>query len=215
MLIVGLTGGIGSGKSTVAELFAARGVPYIDADQLTRELVTPGSKLLAEIVHTFGDGMLDRDGRLDRRRMREHVFSDPAARERLEGLLHPAVYAAMRERIASLDAPYCLLVIPLLVETGGTQRVHRVLVVDVDEAEQRVRTAERDGVDPDQVDAILASQASRAERLEAADDVIDNRGDRAQLDAQVEKLHRHYLELAAERDWSSPLAPRDAPSRVV
>ncbi len=215
MLKIGLTGGIGSGKSTVAELFAARGVPYIDADQLTRQLVAPGSKLLAEIVGTFGDGMLDRDGRLDRRRMREHVFSDPTARERLEGLLHPAVYAAMRERIASLDAPYCLLVIPLLVETGGTQRVHRVLVVDVGEAEQRARTAERDGVDPDQVDAILASQATRAERLEAADDVIDNRGDRAQLDAQVEKLHRHYLELAAERAWPAPLAPRDAPSRVV
>jgi dephospho-CoA kinase len=217
VLIVGLTGGIGSGKSTVAELFAARGVPYIDADQLTRQLVAPGSALLAEIVGTFGDGMLDRDGRLDRRRMREQVFSDPTARERLEGLLHPAVYAAMRERIASLDAPYCLLVIviPLLVETGGTQRVHRVLVIDIGEAEQRARTAERDGVDPDQVDAILASQATRTERLEAADDVIDNRGDRAQLDSQVEKLHRHYLELAAERAWPSPLAPRDAQSRVV
>ncbi len=204
MLIVGLTGGIGSGKSTVADLFAARGVPCIDADLLTRELVEPGSSLLAEIVKAFGDGILDRQGRLDRRRMRDRVFADPAARERLEGLMHPAVYTAMRDHVAGLDAPYCLLVIPLLVETGGVRQVHRVLVVDVDEADQRMRTTARDGVDTAQVDAILATQASRAARLGMADDVIDNRGSPPELEAQVEKLHHHYLRLAAERDWPSP-----------
>ena len=204
MLIVGLTGGIGSGKSTVAERFAARGVPCIDADQLTRDLVEPGEPLLERLVATFGEGILDAQGRLDRRRLRERVFADPVERRRLEALMHPAVYAAMRERIAALDAPYCLLVIPLLVETGAQSRVHRVLVVDVDEATQRARTAARDGVSPEQVDAILASQASRAERLAAADDVIDNGGDRDALEARVEALHHRYLALAQSREWPVP-----------
>ena len=216
MLIVGLTGGIGSGKTTVAERFQARGVPCIDADQLTRELVEPGTSLLAEIRRVFGSAVLDRDGRLDRRWMREHVFSDPAARERLESLLHPAVYAEMRARIQQLDTPYCMLVIPLLIETGGTRRVHRVLVVDVDESDQRERTTSRDAVDAEQVEAIMASQASRAERLAAADDVIDNRGTPTDLEAQVETLHRGYLALAAAREWPSPFAPSHSdPDRVV
>ena len=217
MLIVGLTGGIGSGKSTVAARFAERGVPWIDADLLTRELVEPGSPLLAEIVGTFGEAVLDPHGRLDRRGLRERVFADPAARSRLEALMHPAVYAAMRDRVAELEAPYCLLVIPLLIETGGDARVHRVLVVDVDEADQRQRTAARDGVDPAQVDAILASQASRADRLASADDVIDNRGTPSELEAQVERLHRRYLDLASSREWPSPFdgtwrrGPRNGP----
>jgi len=204
MLIVGLTGGIGSGKSTVAERFAARGVPCIDADQLTRELVEPGTPLLAQIAATFGPDTLTADGRLDRRRLRERVFANPAERRRLEGLMHPAVHAAMHTRMAALDAPYCLLVIPLLVETGGQKRVHRVLVVDVDAATQRERTMARDQVPTAQVDAILATQASRDQRLAVADDVIDNRGDPDALDAQVAQLHRRYLELANSRDWPSP-----------
>ena len=204
MLIVGLTGGIGSGKSTVAERFAARGVPCIDADQLTRDLVEPGEPLLERLVASFGEGILDAQGRLDRRQLRERVFADPAERRRLEALMHPAVYAAMRERIAALDAPYCLLVIPLLVETGAQSRVHRVLAVDVDEATQRARTTARDGVSPEQVDAILASQASRAGRLAAADDVIDNGGDRDALEARVEALHHRYLALAQSREWPVP-----------
>ncbi len=212
MLIVGLTGGIGSGKSTVADLFAARGVPCIDADLLTRELVEPGTPLLAAITESFGAGMLDASGHLDRRRMRDRVFADPSARKRLEGLLHPAVYAAMRDRVAALDAPYCLLVIPLLTETDGARRVHRVLVVDVDESAQRTRTAARDGMSPSQVDAILATQATRAERLAIADDVVDNRGDRAALEIQVEALHRRYLELAATRTWPSPFTVADSRS---
>lgn len=204
MLIVGLTGGIGSGKSTVAERFAARGVPCIDADQLTRELVEPGTPLLAQIAAAFGPDALTADGRLDRRRLRERVFANPAERRRLEGLMHPAVQAAMRDRLAALDAPYCLLMIPLLVETGGQQRVHRVLVVDVDEATQRERTAARDQVPATQIDAILATQASRDQRLAVADDVIDNRGDPEALEAQVARLHRRYLELANSRDWPAP-----------
>ncbi len=204
MLIIGLTGGIGSGKSTVAERFADRSVPCIDADLLTRELVEPGTPLLAEITNAFGPEMVDEDGRLDRRRLRTQVFADPTARKRLEGLLHPAVYAAMKSRIAELDTPYCLLVIPLLLETGGEHRVHRVLVVDVDEVDQRERTVARDRVPASQVDAILATQATRDQRTAAADDVIDNRGDPEALETQVGRLHAHYLELAASREWLSP-----------
>jgi len=204
VLIIGLTGGIGSGKSTVAELFTARGIPCIDADQLTRELVEPGTPLLAEIVAAFGQDVLEINGRLDRRRLRDRVFADPAARKRLEGILHPAVFAAMQARVAELDSPYCLLMIPLLIETGGERRVHRVLVVDVDETDQRQRTAARDQVPAAQIDAILATQATRDERLAAADDVIDNRGDPKALDTQVERLHQNYLELATSSDWPSP-----------
>jgi len=204
VLIIGLTGGIGSGKSTVAALFTARGIPCIDADQLTRELVEPGTSLLAEIVAAFGPDVLEINGRLDRRWLRDRVFADPAARKRLERILHPAVFAAMQARVAELDSPYCLLMIPLLIETGGERRVHRVLVVDVDETDQRQRTAARDQVPVAQIDAILATQATRDERLAAADDVIDNRGDPEALDAQVERVHQNYLELATASDWSSP-----------
>jgi dephospho-CoA kinase len=204
MLIVGLTGGIGSGKSTVAELFAAHGVPYIDADHLAREAVAPGSPLLATIAAEYGDDLLAADGSLDRRTLRARAFADPAVRKRLEQLLHPEVYRLMRARVAALDAPYCLLVIPLLAETGAHERVHRVLVVDVDEADQVARTAARDDADREQVTAILRSQATRAARLALADDVIDNRGSAAALGTQVERLHRAYLQLAATRDWPSP-----------
>lgn len=206
MLIVGLTGGIGSGKSTVAELFAARGVPCIDADRLAREVVAPGEPLLATLFAEFGSELRAADGGLDRRALRERVFADPALRRRLEALLHPAVYRALAARVAALQAPYCVVAIPLLVETGAERRVHRVLVVDADPDDQVARVTARDAVAAGQVAAILASQASREQRLQAADDVIDNRGDPGGLEAQVEALHRRYLALAASRDWPSPFA---------
>ena len=204
MLIIGLTGGIGSGKSAVSARFEALGVPCIDADRLTRELVAPGTPLLAEIVAAFGDDLLLDDGTLDRGALRAHIFGDQAARARLESLMHPAVRRETDRRIARLDAPYCLLVIPLLVETGGTDRVHRVLVVDVDEATQLRRTMARDEVDESHVRSILQSQASRAQRLRVADDVIDNSGPAAALDREVRALHDRYSTLAASRVWSDP-----------
>lgn len=196
MLRIGLTGGIGSGKSTVAALFAARGVPVIDADAIARELVEPGHAALADIVAAFGAGVLDADGRLDRARLRARVFDDAAQRTRLEAILHPRIHAVMAQRAAAQTAPYVLLVIPLLFEAGQRTLVDRVLVVDVPVEQQRVRVAARDPLPPEQIDAILAAQLSREQRLAGADEVIDNSGDAAALERQVEELHRRYLQMA-------------------
>lgn len=195
MLVIGLTGGIGSGKSTVAELFARRGAPIIDTDLIARELVEPGQAALAEIRSAFGDQVLDARGHLDRRRLRSIVFNDEAQRRRLEAILHPRIYASVRERIAGLRAPYCIVVIPLLVETGGEEFVDRVLVVDVPPQLQQRRTQARDGLSDAEAQAILASQADRPRRLAAADDVIENSGEPAALDSQVAALDEEYRRL--------------------
>jgi dephospho-CoA kinase len=197
MLRIGLTGGIGAGKSTVEALFAARGVAAVDADALARELVEPGQPALAAIVEAFGEEVLDGEGRLDRARMRERVFADPAGRRRLETILHPRVRARMAARAAQLTDPYCILSIPLLVESGQRDLVHRVLVVDVPEPLQIQRVCRRSGLTEAQARAIVAAQASRAERLAAADDIIVNDAGLDRLEAQVERLHRRYLALAA------------------
>ncbi len=193
MLRIGLTGGIGSGKSTVAELFAARGVPVIDADVIAREIVAPGQPALAEIVAAFGADMLRENGELDRARLRERVFGDSAQRKRLEALLHPRIRQEMQERVAMQTAPYVLLVIPLLFESGQRDLVDRVLLVDVPVALQRARVAARDTASAAQLDALLAAQTTREQRLAGADDVIDNSGDLARLEQQVETLHQRYL----------------------
>jgi dephospho-CoA kinase len=197
-LRVGLTGGIASGKSTVARLFAALGVPIIDADELAREVVAPGTPLLARVVERFGPRIVAADGTLDRRALRDLVFSDTAARADLESLLHPAIRAAMEERSARAGGTYQLLVIPLLIEQGRTDFVDRVLVVDCDEALQIRRLQARDGSTLEQARAILGAQASRAARLAGADDVIRNDGDLQALRVQVEHLHRGYQERAAQ-----------------
>ncbi|WJW74936.1 dephospho-CoA kinase [Thiohalobacter sp. IOR34] len=202
MLIIGLTGGIGSGKSTAAEQFASLGIPVIDADEIAHRLVEPGNPALDEIAATFGDRFLTGDGRLDRARLRQAVFADPAQRRRLEAILHPRIRRAMLEAARSLDAPYCLFVIPLLIESGWRDLVDRVLVIDCPETLQRQRVRER-GLDEAQIDAILAAQASREQRLAAADDIIRNDGDLQQLKEQVGALHRKYLELV-----SPDIAPR-------
>ena len=194
---VGLTGGIASGKSTVARLFAARGIPVVDTDQLAREVVAPDTPGLAAVVERFGETMLDPSGGLDRSRLRAHVFADPAARADLEALLHPRIRAAVAEACAAARGPWLLLVIPLLVEKGWREEVDRVLVTDVDEASQIRRTMERDGVPREQAEAILASQASREERLAMADDIIETDGERAVLEHRVAELDRHYRALAA------------------
>lgn len=193
MLVIGLTGGIGSGKSTVARLFAELGVPVIDTDLLARELVEPGEAAFEEVVAAFGPEILAGDGRLDRPRLRGIVFADPHKRRQLEAILHPRIRAAVRERINALETPYCIVAIPLLVETAQRDLVDRVLVIDVPPEVQLSRAAARDGVPEEQVRAIMASQACRAERLAAADDVIANEGDIEQLRTCVTDLHTRYM----------------------
>ncbi len=200
MLVIGLTGGIGSGKTAVSHRFARCGVPVIDTDLIARELVEPGQPALADIVAAFGPNCLDSDGRLHRAHLREWVFTDPVGRRRLEAILHPRIRAMARERIAALTAiPYCLVVIPLLAETGMTDLVDRVLVVDAPEAEQVRRVMARDRIDITQARAILAAQTQRDVRLALADDILENDGDLAELDRRIAALHRHYSTLAAHR----------------
>ena len=196
-LRVALTGGIASGKSTVANLFAARGVPVIDTDVIAREVVEPGTPALAAVVEAFGPEVLGADGRLDRRRMRERIFGDAAARRRLEGILHPAIRAEMARRSLAAGGPYQVLVIPLLAEGGRRDHVDRVLLVDVPEELQVERLMRRDGVSREQAAASLGAQAGRAARLAIADDVILNTGRADDLDHEVTALDGKYRKLAA------------------
>ena len=196
-LRIGLTGGIASGKSTVTQRFAELGVPVIDADLAARKVVEPGQPGLAQVVRRFGAGVLDANGRLDRRALRTLIFSDSSLREALDAILHPLIRADMEREAARAKAPYVIMAVPLLVE-GGTagQRVDRVLVVDADETLQIQRLQARDGSSEDQARAILASQASRATRLSEADDVLLNTRTVAELRQAVDQLHEQYLQLA-------------------
>jgi len=193
---IGLTGGIASGKSLVADEFAALGVPVIDTDLLAREVVQPGHPALERVAAEFGAGVLDADGALDRARLRDIVFGDALRRRRLEALLHPAIVEEMERRVAASTAPYVVLVIPLLVETGFERQVDRVLVVDCPEAVQIERLMARDGENAAGARRMLAAQATRRARLAAADDVIDNAGSREAVRAAVAALHERYLRLA-------------------
>lgn len=196
-LRIGLTGGIASGKSTVSTRFAELGIPVIDADVAARAVVLPGSAGLAQVAQRFGPGVLSAIGELDRRALRDLIFADPASRQALDALLHPLIRAEMDRQAAAAVGPYLILVIPLLVEGGRARdRIDRVLVVDVDEAVQLQRVQARDGGSAEQARAILASQASRAARLSAADDVLLNSGSVAELRHAVDKLHERYLQLA-------------------
>lgn len=192
---VGLTGGIASGKSAAADAFAALGVPVIDTDVIARDVVAPGSPALAEVVAAFGPQFLDAGGGLDRRQLRTHVFADPAARKRLELILHPHIGARTLAALERTVAPYCILVVPLLVESGFARHVDRVLVVDCPEPLQRERLAGRDGSSAAEIERMLAAQLSRAGRLQHADDVLNNAGSLDDLREQVRKLHERYLEL--------------------
>lgn len=197
-MIIGVTGGIASGKSTVALAFAALGIPWVDADDVAREVVEPGEPALAEIVARFGEQVLHSDGRLNRRALREIVFAEPAERRWLEGVTHPRIrqrLIAHLERMQTEGAPYVLLVSPLLFESGQSQLVDRCLVVDVPESLQIARTAARDEVGEVQARAIIAAQMSRSERLARADDIIDNSRGEAELIAQVAELDRRYRQL--------------------
>ena len=200
---VGLTGGIACGKSTVANLFAALGVSIVDTDLLAREVVAPGSPLLPRIAEHFGGGVLQKDGSLDRAALRERVFTNPAERQWLESVTHPAIRALTDARCETATGSYVIVAIPLLVETQGAKRFERVLVVDCEPALQLARLQARDGVTRAQAERMLAAQASREQRLTVADDVVRNDGDIAALRDQVEKLHRRYLAAAkAQADGS-------------
>jgi dephospho-CoA kinase len=196
---VALTGGIATGKSTVAALFAELGVPIIDLDLIAREVVAPGTALLDQVIARFGTGLRRADGGLDRRALRELVFRDAGARRALEALLHPAISARAAEYSARATGPYQIVVIPLLAETGAASDYERVLLVDCDEATQRARLAQRDGMSPELVEAALASQVTRVARRALAADVIDNSGAAAALRPQVLALHQRYRGLAQRR----------------
>lgn len=196
-LRIALTGGIASGKSRVADLFSALGVPVIDTDLIARQVVEPGQPALADVVETFGPGVLGADGRLDRRKLRELIFSDTTARQRLEAILHPAIRAEMERQSSAAGGPYQILVIPLLTEGGRRDHVDRVLVVDAPESLQVERLMNRDTVTKEQAMASLAAQATRSARLAIADDVISNSGSAEELRGKVAALHEQYLHLAA------------------
>jgi len=198
--VIGITGGIGSGKSTVADLLVARGAALVDTDRIAHVLTEPGGAAIGAIREAFGDGVIAADGRMDRAAMRALAFEDPAARRRLEAILHPMIRARTQQAIeaAARDgAPYVLVAVPLLVESGDWRgRYDRVLVVDCPPEVQVARVVRRNGLPREQVEAILAAQASRAQRLAAADDVIDNSGAPDALAAQVERVHSAYLGLS-------------------
>ena len=193
---VGLTGGVASGKSTVAKIFRGFGVPIIDTDELARDVVEPGQPPLERLVERFGPSILTADGHLDRPALRTIVFSDPKARADLEALIHPAIGAEVESRSAASGGPYQILVIPLLVEKNLASELDRVLVVDCEEELQIRRLHTRDGSTAEEARAILNAQASRAARLAAAHDVITNDGALGGLQSQVNALHARYLKSA-------------------
>lgn len=194
---VGLTGGIASGKSTVAGMFAALGVPVIDTDVIARDVVAPGTPGLRAVVAAFGPELLLPDGGLDRRRLRSLVFDNPARRQQLESVLHPRILERLEALCATTGGPYQVLVIPLLLESGLESRVDRVLVVDCSEDVQRERLMVRDGESAAGAERILSAQLDRQARLGRADDVLVNAGSRAELDSRVRALHVAYLQAAS------------------
>lgn len=195
-IVIGLTGGIGSGKSTVAELFAAQGVAVVDTDLIAHELTGPAGAAMPEILAAFGDAVRQPDGGLDRAAMRRLAFADSQVRQRLEGILHPRIRSEAERRCRLATTPYVLLVVPLLIESGAYRdRVQRVLVVDCDETTQVARVVARSRLSPEEVRRIIATQLSRAERLAAADDVIVNVAGVAALEPQVLAMHERYLRL--------------------
>jgi dephospho-CoA kinase len=197
---VGLTGGIGCGKSQATAMFAELGADVVDTDAIAHELTAPGGSAMDAIAQTFGSEYVRDDGSLDRGRMRELVFADPQAKSRLEAIVHPMIRAESRRRVEEGTAAYVVLVVPLLLETGAYRdMVTRVLVVDCDEAQQIARTMARSGLTEEAVRRIMAAQLPRAHRLQQADDVLSNDADIASLRAQVEALHERYLALADNR----------------
>ena len=198
LLQVGLTGGIGSGKTTVKNFFEELGAPAIDADEISHRITKPGQAAFDEVVALFGKECLDETGNLDRRQLRELIFTEPALKKRLEAIIHPRVRAEIREFTSRADYPYCIICIPLLLETGAQSGVDRVLVVDAPEQLQVARVSQRDNAEEAQTKRIIRAQTKRSERLRAAHDIIANNGNMNNLKAQVESLHDRYLKIGSE-----------------
>lgn len=197
-LRIGLTGGIGSGKSTAAESFSRLGIPVIDTDVIARALVEPGTAGFDAVVSAFGSGILGADGAIDRAALRRLVFADDARRRQLEEILHPLIREEVRRRVNAASTPYCIIAIPLLVETGRMYPLERVLVIDAPEDLRRRRAAARPGWSMEDVDRVMRSQVDRETRLATADDVIVNDADQQTLHRAVERLHAHYLQIARD-----------------
>jgi dephospho-CoA kinase len=198
MYIVGLTGGIGSGKTAASDYLAAQGITVVDADVVAREVVMVGQPALAAIASHFGADVLNVDGSLNRAALRKIIFAHPAERQALEAITHPAIRQALQQQLAASQSPYTLLVSPLLFESGQHQFAQRTLVIDASEDMQRERAARRDGVRPEQIDQIMAAQLSRTERNRRADDIVVNHGDLADLYSQLAPLHTLYLQLSRQ-----------------
>ena len=196
-LRVGLTGGIGSGKTTVKNLFDELGAPTIDADEISRGITKPGQAAFDEVVARFGKESLDDTGNLDRKRLRALIFSEPDLKKELEAIIHPRVRAEIRAFTERVDYPYCIICIPLLLETGAQSGVDRVLVVDAPEELQVARVSRRDNADEQQTRSIIRSQAGRGQRLRAAHDIIVNDGNISDLKIQVDSLHERYMNLGS------------------
>lgn len=199
LLRVGLTGGIGSGKTTVRNFFDELGAPTIDADEISHRITKPGQAAFDEVVALFGQGCLDETGNLDRRRLRELVFSDPVLKQKLEAIIHPRVRAEIREFTDRADYPYCVTCIPLLLETGAQSSVDRVLVVDAPEELRVARVSRRDNAEERQTRNIIRSQVGRDRRLNAAHDIIVNNGNISDLKARVRSLHERYVKIGSKK----------------
>ncbi|MEP7702621.1 dephospho-CoA kinase [Paraglaciecola sp. 25GB23A] len=196
--VVGVSGGIGSGKTTVTDLFARLGVDIIDADVIARDVVAPGTVGLSQIVAKLGKEILDEKGQLNRSLLRQRVFAEPELKAWLNQLLHPLIRQQMQQQTQAATSPYCILSVPLLVENSLAKSVDRVLIVDVSEATQLQRTVQRDNSNVEQISAIMRAQASREQRLAIADDVIQNEGGPKDLVDKVAELHQLYGKLAAQ-----------------
>lgn len=205
MWVLGVTGGIGSGKTTVTNLFAKHGIEVVDADIVARHILDKGTQALAAVRQRYGDQVLQANGSLNRTWLREKIFQQPDEKDWLDALTHPLIREQLLQSLEQARSPYVILSAPLLVENNLTRYCNRVLVVDVSEATQRERTQQRDNVSAAQIERIMQAQASRQQRLAAADDIINNEGDRELLTSQVAKLHSDYLALAhqAEADQRS------------
>lgn len=195
-MIVGLTGGIGSGKSEVSRRFERLGITVVDADLVARQVVEPGQPALAQIAAHFGTDILNSDKSLNRALLRQRIFSNPSEKSWLENLLHPIIRTETLSQLAQSKSPYSILSSPLLLETSQHELVDRILVVDADENTQISRATQRDNNSAEQIEKIMATQLNRSQRRAQADDIIDNQGDIAELDKQVQQLHQRYLTLA-------------------
>jgi dephospho-CoA kinase len=201
MLVIGLTGGIGSGKSTVAQLFVNHGIPIIDADIIARDVTQPGNLAYLDIIKHFGNDILLSDGKLDRPKLREIIFSDSKQRLWLESCLHPLISKEMKRQIKTFSTPYCIAVIPLLLEVEFYSLINRILVVDAPEHLQIERIAARDNASKPQIEAIIKTQAKRADRIARAHDVITNEGTLTNLSQKIEKLHQKYSEMGKSAEY--------------